>query len=499
MTPMIVVVDHRLWLPPKLPRDFAKDVRRAFKYPNPDYYRQKAMGYSTWKMKKEIQTYATVEDRLGKRLTLPRGGIGKLRAIAADHGITLRWQDRTTEAPAEFNPFVVDPNNPDWVLRWYQEEAVEAAIKRRQGVVRAPTGSGKTKAALALISRIGQRTLVVMRSGNLLDQWVQEAEDSLGLTKKQIGIIRGGKKYHPGRPLVLGLQQSLHSKGPVGLAELFRDDPFGAVVVDEVQTVAARTFMGVIDHVPTSYRIGFSADETRKDKKEFLIYDAMGEVVYEISRKRLEAEGVVHPVLIRVVPTSFRADWYRDADPGDRDFTRLIEEMTDDDDRNQLLLTLTQGVVQADEVPAMIFTHRREHAHTIADAELSVRLGVPCGLLLGGDGQDRERFNDDRAKLLAGRLKVAAGTFNAMGVGINLPVVRAGIVATPISGGNRQFFGQVRGRICRTSEASGKTSAVLYYLWDRHIFPRQLNNLRSWNDNNVEILEGDRWVPAGRG
>ncbi len=457
------------------------------------------MGFSTWGTPQQINTYESWEDSLGKRLTLPRGGFQILREIAEAHGIGLRYQDGTTVAPAVFPHFVVDPDYPDRVLRWYQEGGIEAAVEKRQGVVRAPTGSGKTVAALAFIHRIQQRTLVVMRDGNLLEQWMREAQRSLGLTKKQIGIIRGGRKYYPGRPLVLGLQQSLWKMGPEGLAELFAADPFGAAVVDEVQGAAARTFQGVLDHFPTRYRIGFSADETRKDKKEFLIYDVMGPVIHEIDRNTLEREGVIHPVLVRVVPTDFRADWYRAADPGDRDFVRLIEEMTEDEDRNALILNLAEAVVRAGEVPAMVFTHRREHAHNTADAELSVRLGIPCGLLLGGDGADRERFREDRQKLLDGRLKIAMGTFNALGVGINLPVVRAGIVSTPISGKNRQFFGQVRGRICRVSKSSGKDSAVLYYLWDRHVFPRQLRNLLNWNDGNVEILDADKWVPAGRG
>ena len=422
---MIVVVDSRIWLPPKLPRAFGKEVRAAFRHSNPDYYRKKSMGFSTWGTPTEIKTYESLEDSLGKRLTLPRGGLSRLRAIAASHGIKLRYVDRTTKAPAVFPHFVVDPDNPDWILRPHQDQGVDAAERRRQGVVRAPTGSGKTVAALALIHRIQQRALVIMRDGNLLEQWAREAQRSLGLKKNQIGIIRGGKKYHPGRPIVLALQQSLWSKGGEWMAELFAADPFGAVVIDEVQSLAARTFLGVIGHTPMQYRIGFSADETRKDKKEFLIYDAMGEVIHEIDRNALEREGVIHPVTVRVIPTDFRAEWYRSAEPGDKDFTRLIEEMTEDEDRNAILLNVTQGVVQAGEVPAIVFTHRREHAHHTADAELSVRLGIPCGLLMGGDGADRERFEDDREKLLDGRLKVAMGTFNALGVGINLPAIRA--------------------------------------------------------------------------
>lgn len=497
---LTVVVDSRLRLKQKIPRDFAKDLKAQFTYSNPDYHRKNAMGLSTWDTKSTIKTFEMVEPDHGKGkwIVLPRGGTSRLRAVAAAHGYRIRWRDLSTDASAKFPRFCVNPDRPDWELRWYQDQAVEVAVQKRQGVIRAPTGSGKTIAAFALIHRIEQRTMVVMRDGNLLNQWKEEAQKCLGLTKKQIGIIKGGVKYRPGLPLVLALQQSLWKMGPERLAELFTEDPFGMVLIDEVQGIAAKTFMGVIDHIPTRYRIGVSADETRKDRKEFLTYDAMGDVIYEIKREELEAEGVIHPVKVRVIPSDFRADWYVSAD-GQRDFSRLIEEMTEDPDRNDLILDLAVAVAAADEVPALLFTHRRDHAYELADAELSVKRGISCGLLLGGSGVDRERFESDSKRLMSGSLKMAMGTFNSLGVGINLPAIRAGIITTPISGKNPQFFNQVRGRICRTSKDSGKTSAVLYYVWDRAIFPRQLQNLRKWNQGNVEILQDGKWVSCDRG
>jgi superfamily II DNA or RNA helicase len=261
-----------------------------------------------------------------------------------------------------------------------------------------------------------------------------------------------------------------------------------------VQGVAARTFLEVVGLFRSRYRYGVSADETRRDRKEFLIYDMMGPVLYEVERAELEAERVIHPVVVRVVPTEFRADWYRDAPAGERDFRALIDEMISDDARNELVLGVIQAAVSSGDVPVLAFTHRREHAELVADRELSVARGLPCGLLLGGAGADRERFQDDLAKLGRGVLEAAIGTYNSIGVGIDLPAIRTGVATTPISAANRQFFGQVRGRICRS--ADGKDSATLFYLWDRHVFPGHLNVLRAWNDDRVEILEDGRWVPV---
>ncbi len=61
---------------------------------------------------------------------------------------------------------------PDLALRPYQDSAVRAwEGARRRGVVVAPTGSGKTRIAFAAIARSACRTLVIVPTRVLLEQW----------------------------------------------------------------------------------------------------------------------------------------------------------------------------------------------------------------------------------------------------------------------------------------------------------------------------------------
>lgn len=493
LSTLTVLVDSRIWLPPKLPKDFAQNLRAEFTHSNPDYYKRKATGYSTWGIGRSIKTFDKRVDhpRLGERLTLPRGGLRALKRIAADNGIRLRFVDRRISCPVEYPRFCVDPEDPGKVLYPHQLEAVRVALKNHQGVIRAATGGGKTIAALAFLHEVGERAIVILRSTALLKQWLTVAEKCLGIPRKEIGIVMGGRKYRPGKLLTLALQQSLNAKGN-RLDELLEEEPFGAVIVDEVQELASKTFQVVIDRFPSKYRIGFSADETRKDKKEFLIYDEVGPMLMEISRQDLEKARVIHPVTVRVIRTEFRADWYRDAEPADRDFNRLLDEMTTDVDRNELLVDLIRDIVQDDETPSLVFTHRRDHADELADKILPL-FRIKCGLLLGGPSSSR-RFDEDMERLYKGQLELAVGTYKSIGIGIDLPLVRSGVCTTPISKSNRQFFGQVRGRLCRT--ATGKDSATMYYLADLNVFPGQLKALQAWNDGNVEIFSDGSWKPV---
>lgn len=474
-----VVIDNRLRLPTGLPRAFTSALRKTFEYANPEFHKKEAMGFNTWGTPRRIFTWRRdgAESDPNAALTLPRGGVGRLRELAKEHGYYARFIDRRLTLPA-----VAWPNDRD-ASREYQEPAIETMVRREQGILRAPTGSGKTFMLLELLARLSQPSLVIMRDSNLLKQWRERAIEQIKLHPREIGVLQGSSKLRVGARLTLALQQTLWSKSfPIeDVAKLF-----GAVAVDEVHGVASATFQDTIDWFPARYRIGVSADETRKDKKEFLVYDAMGAPVYTIERDYLERAGAVLPVTVRLVPTSFTADWYRAAEAADRDFNKLLDEMTNDLERNELAMRVARRAARDDETPVVAFTHRIAHATLIAD-EMAPALGMTCGLLLGGK-ENATRFDEDKSRLLDRSLPFAAGTFAAIGQGIDLPAIRAGIALTPIYG-NRQFFGQVRGRLCRPSKATGKTHAVLYMLWDESLYSRAPSTIAEWNDGRVEVLE----------
>jgi superfamily II DNA or RNA helicase len=260
--------------------------------------------------------------------------------------------------------------------------------------------------------------------------------------------------------------------------------------VHNCQRFAARTFNDVIDVFPARYRIGFSADEHRKDRKEFLIYDAFGSVAVDISREEVVKRKLVLDVEIRVVPTEFRADWYVEQQKEDRpDFNRLLEEMTKNKHRNLIATSIARTMMGLGHQVLML-THRREHAASFIRAE--IESGTRAGLLLGGPENTAEFASTVKA-IRSGELKIAAGTYQAIGQGMDVPSVSRGVACTPIAS-NTQFFGQVRGRLCR--KYAGKKDAVLYYLWDKDVFGIEpILNLRKWN-KVVMVESGDEWLTA---
>lgn len=480
-----IVVGSRLRLRREdLPDGVEDELRAGFTHDNPQYAALISMGLKAWKEPRKLMTW-TVD---GPDLVLSRGGMWRLRNVLVRNRLDWTVRDERTEGNEKLAGHIPGLRV---ALRDYQEEMVQAAIERENCLLRAPTGSGKTVAALGLISRIGLPSLVVVWNGALLRQWCDRAKCDLGVSGDMLGLVQGSTRRI--RPLTLAMQQTLwRIRGPEWE---WIDRQFGVVVADEVQRCPARTVMDVFNRLSARYRIGISASERRKDRKEFLTYDVFGKVAAEIEQDELIERGVVHDVEVRVVPTDFldeayaaRRESYAEAkaEGGEAetpDFRELLDHLEVDEQRNERGMRLALAEV-AEGRSVIMLSHRRDHCRRFC--QMAASAGVRSGLLLGGV-EDASEFERCVRELRSGELKFAAGTIQAIGQGIDLPAVSRGIVMTPVAG-NKFLWGQVRGRMCRRAE--GKVDAAVYYLLDvPTVGLGHLANLCAWNAR-VVVLDG---------
>ena len=276
----------------------------------------------------------------------------------------------------------------------------------------------------------------------------------------------------------------------------------GGILVHNCQFAAARTYVEAIDPFTARHRFGISADERRKDGREFLTHDLFGPVVHDIDREVLVEAGHIMDVEIMVIPTEFRADWYSSDAAGEKrwngkemvtmpaggagGFGRLLEELSADEERSQLAVDAAAlEILEGGQM--FVMATRREHCRML-DAMLAAR-GFKSGLMMGGPA-DRAEFLKSHAALSDGSYDAAIGTVQAIGTGVDMPNIAGVVVAAPI-GNNRQLFNQVRGRAARRA-TDGKAKR-LYYLWDRNVFPTHLKNLVKWNPT-VRVKLGADWL-----
>jgi superfamily II DNA or RNA helicase len=481
-----VVVDDRVRVRlADISDDAVLRLRADFTYENPEYKKRKAARIPLAGETREIATWS--ED--AGVMTFPRGGLSRVCDVLDAYGVDYEQVDARSVGDADllFSHYDI-PDLQGIELRPYQVAARDAVLKRENCIVHLGTGGGKTTIAMALIAAAKLPALVVVPDVGLLDQWYERVQRELGLRPDQIGRIGAGEWRV--RPITIATDDTLHARPEAFEAIAGK---FGVFVYDEVHGAAARTIFDVVDRSPSRFRVGFSNDSSRKDRKEFLVHDLFGAVAFEASARDLAAQGFILDVEVRVVPTDFDAPWYKAAfvdvarSRNRVRFasvqSRLIEEMTYDRARNELI---TDWVVREGGASAAVLSQRVEHA-----VELDRRIaatGVRTGFVLGGAGW-KKQFGETIRGLRSGDVQVALGTIQAFGTGKDVPALANVFVVTPLAN-HKQGLAQVKGRACRL----GKDSAHLYYFWDKRVSGKKaIENLVRWNKTVVVWSEG-AWV-----
>ena len=441
----------------------------AFTYTNPDFYKTRALGYSTRGMPTKCKTY----ERAGRMMNFGRGGIRKVKKILQRHGHKVKTVDQRLELPAvAFSWNKAVPLRPD------QKEAAGVAIRKRQGLVRGSCSSGKSAILLGAIVEAKQPALVIVWDTNHQKQWIGEAEKFLGIKRADLGGCGGVFSKVKVRALNICMQQSLCR---VDTLKAFVN-AVGFVGADECQRYAARTFEAAINAFPAKYRIGVSANERRRDKKEFLIYDAFGKVIHEVSNANQESRK---PSRIFLVPTKFKSHIFED-EGGSLGmlYSAFMEELTENEKRNRLILKMVRRSIEKKKL-CLILTERRLHAMNLL---FQLKKDFRCGLLIGNfphketaDWPDDWRkfmtgFSAekefDRVQRLADERKIDVVVATQKGdVGLNFRTIDHVFVTTP-TGANAERFNQQKGRGEREhskeqiAQFGPKATPHVYYFWD---------------------------------
>lgn len=423
-----------------LPFEVFRALADHLTFPNPERRALERAGRYALHLPETVQAYWYD----GDALVLPRGVGSMLRELLGD-GLVVQDLTKTQ------TPVAVSFRGR---LRSYQQRAVTAALRQRDGVIVGPPGCGKTAMGLAWVAARRQPALWVVPSIDILDQTAGEAEHFLGIKAGRIGA----GAWEVGDVLTVATVQTLirHVDKLAGL-------PFGAVVVDEAHHVPAATFFDVVSALPARFRLGLTATPERSDGLSRLLPAVMGPVVDTITQDDLEAAGVsVRPTLVWVL-TDFT--YYGDQ----TEYARLINALTTDRKRNELALALLEREARAGHV-VLALTDRVQHAELLA-AELSAR-GVTAAALVGNvKAAERQAILAD---FRAGKVSVVVATRLA-DEGLDVPELDRLFLLAPM-----RASGRVQQRLGRLMRALPDKEPVVF----------------DFRDVNVGVLESQarsRW------
>ena len=390
---------------------------------NPKYHMLKQMG--KWTI--EPKTLSFYEER-GDTIIVPR---------------EFGWYPQTGIADVLDNRITAPIDFPDFQgkLRDYQIDPYNAILSNDSGVVVAPAGSGKTTIGLAAMAERKQKSLVIVNTQTLFDQWGERAKEFLGI---RVGRIGGGS-WDTNSPVVIATMQTLISDKKM-LADFGKE--VGLVVSDEGHHAPCDTITEVLECLPAKYRIGLTATPTRGDGLTAVIHWLLGPIICEVDREAASAHLIQPELVVQdtelLVTTS--------------DHNKLQKRIMEDEYRNTMIVDDVEREAESGG-RCVVLGNRINHLK-----DLSQRLkgrGITVALITGST-QPTERTKRYR-QMEEGKISTLVATTKLLGEGFDCPTLNRLFLAAPF--GSKPLVEQCVGRVMRPDD--GKEDAVVYDYRDR--------------------------------
>lgn len=325
------------------------------------------------------------------------------------------------------------------------------------GLIQLPCGFGKTVVANYLISVIGRKTLIIVHTEMLLDQWTERMNQFL--PDARIGTIRGPIIDTEDKDIVIGMLTSLATK--TYDTELF--EQFGFVIVDEVHHISSETFSNSLFKMSMHVMLGLSATMDRKDGTSYMFKMFLGEVVSKRERERTE------DVKVRAIQF---------ADPDNEEYSEVEVDMRGTVSSSKMITKISTYQPRSDFIVNLLKTLMEENpAQQILVLaqykillnylfETTTRLGFATTAYYIG-GMKRADLVQSESK------QIIFGTYTMAAEGLDIKSLTTLVMASPMSS-----IEQPVGRILRMKHAF---SSLVVDIVDSHAnFRRQYNTRRQF-------------------
>lgn len=289
-------------------------------------------------------------------------------------------------------------------------------------IIRANPSWGKTFMGVALSTKLKQKTLVVVHTKFLFDQWVSEIKLRLGIDAGRIG----NGIYNIDSPIVISTVQSLRNR----ILDL--TSTFGTVIVDECHHVPASVFKSIVDKFKARYKIGLTATPWRKDGRHIMLYDYFGGRNEEFVPPD---ENSIKPTIIMLetdIPFSNNS-----ADP----WPTRVSELYARHDWMELIVSVSEIYAKNDYL-VLTVSDRVEFLTTCAEV-------IDNSLLVIGATEDRDILKSGKNPVF--------GSSKIFSEGVNIPPLSCLVLGMCIN--NRTLLEQLIGRVCRVHE--GKKDPIV--------------------------------------
>lgn len=402
---------------------------------NPEYTKKARMGFSVYGVPKSISLY----EIRGQTLVLP---YGTLQSLPLDMVLEAEIVNEFTEAvQVEYEGQVP--------LYDYQEEAVDALVKAKGGILQSLPGSGKTQMGLALAKRFGVRTLWLCHTLDLINQSRERAK--LYYSEDIMGTISEGK-VELGTVITFATVQTMSKMNLWGY-----NDYWDLIIVDEAHRVSGSPttmtqYRKVLSSLSARHKYGLSATVHRADGLIQATYALIGGIAYKVPDEAVADK--IWRASIRPVGTGVEIGRKAFNTDGTVNRAKLISYLTENEGRNGVII----DCIEKDK-SSLILSERLDHLRALMQGlppDMAKEAVMVDGKMTSKKGKlEREKALDEMRK---GNKKYLFATYQLAKEGLDIPRLERLYLTTPQS--DYAVITQSVGRISRTFP--GKSDPIAY-------------------------------------
>lgn len=354
-------------------------------------------------------TILRMYNTIGNVLSLPIGC-----ASSIPENFTIK--DIRVTSPVEFPEFQFE-------LRPDQKEIYDAV--EDSCLINANPSWGKTFTAIAIATKLAQKTLVICHNTMLRDQWEVEIKKTLGITP---GVIGSGK-YNIDAPIVVSNIQTLRNHATKLASE------FGTIIVDEVHRAPAKIFSNTLNTLKARYKIGLSATLERKDGIHVTLPLYFSDKLYVASRaNQMKPEVHIYKTSIKI-PGNSQTPW-----------AHRLNDLYENPDWLKLVRETSQAYA-ARGYKVLVVADRVDFLNLLEEIDDNV-------VTITGSTKDR---NEKLLQVREVGTDIVAGTTSIFKEGISENCLSCLVIAVPLN--NEPVLEQLVGRIQRKQE--GKKQPIV--------------------------------------
>jgi superfamily II DNA or RNA helicase len=397
----------------EVPRDLFDVLLSHLTWENPEFKDRRFRQQPTRYYEKRTRTWIEIPQYIhgiqvndeNRTYEIAREFTSDLQRLCDEREIEIEWED--TRVLHASNPL------PNAIELWEPQKAAVRDLLDdtfgHQGVLEAPCGSGKTVILLHVAAELGQPTLILAHTDDLLNQWRDYCHRLLDYTP---GLIQGD---------IYDVKQ-ITLASVMTLARRDLDDEFlsmwGCVILDEAHHCPAACFQDVMTQFPAYYRFGATATPEREDNLQGLLYAICGPVIAKVERRALRDAGLIVDPTVQAHETGFRYPY-----TNLRQWHQLVRGLIQDEDRNNQIIENIISEHDSGNHVQLVLSQQIDHLVILSDSLAKRRPDISQELLIAGGvkkdragrvvrtvGRTKAERLDAIKRARKGRLRILFGT-----------------------------------------------------------------------------------------